>query len=334
MLSDSARDIVVGVGPAWSAEAEVAGVNFLFRALDEAAALRLLWRLARFRVGTHAQLKPIRVRLPHGVRMSSYDHQTKAGNEGDLVKHPALVAALRGLLTDHQGLFRYADAFAGRWDSDLSASDGWRRGIGAFAARWHGENPDIQRWRSLWTPESGPLYPGSTQIAQRILAAHGPYAIRAYETVEAYAVDLRRGLGDAGVYARAASAADWHGWQPDLLFLDPPGLRSPANPAYPTLDDLLMCASQVPNVLLWLPLFGDAASGGPFSPPPDQAVIPRLMSERQGLQARAVYWPGGGAFCGCLLAYRCAASAAERLASAARAVVTIMGAGWRLVREP
>jgi hypothetical protein len=265
--------------------------------------------------------------------MSSYDHQTKAGNEGDLVKHPALVAALLGLLTDHGGRFRYADAFAGRWDNHLGASDGWRRGIGAFAARWHGENPDIQRWRGLWAPESGAPYPGSTQIAQRILAAHGPYAIRAYETVEAYAIGLRRGLGEGSVYARAASASDWHGWPPDLLFLDPPGLRSPANPAYPTLDDLLMSAAPVPNLLLWLPLFRDAASGGPFPPPPDQAAIGRLTRDGQGLRALAVYWPSGRAFCGCLLAYRCAAATAERLAIAVRAVVTTMGSGWQLVGE-
>lgn len=56
------------------------------------------------------------------IEMHPYDHQTKAGNQGDVVKHPALVAALHGLLVEHEGVFRYADSFAGRWDNALSAS--------------------------------------------------------------------------------------------------------------------------------------------------------------------------------------------------------------------
>lgn len=81
-------------------------------------------------------------RRPLTVRR--YDHATKAGNQGDVVKHPALVATLRGLLAEQDGMFRYADTFAGRWDYDLSRSYGWRQGIGVFASSWQGSNPDVQ----------------------------------------------------------------------------------------------------------------------------------------------------------------------------------------------
>jgi 23S rRNA A2030 N6-methylase RlmJ len=44
--------------------------------------------------------------LGENMTAGRYDHQTKAGNEGDVVKHPALVAALNGLLAEHEGVFR------------------------------------------------------------------------------------------------------------------------------------------------------------------------------------------------------------------------------------
>ena len=127
--------------------------------------------------------------------MDPYDHQTKAGNEGDVVKHPALIAALNGLLTEHEGLFRYADAFAGRWEYALREGGAWTSGIERFAARWAGGNPDVELWRRQWTAATGLHYPGSTQLAQRILADRGDFEIRAFEIVEAYADSLRQTAG-------------------------------------------------------------------------------------------------------------------------------------------
>lgn len=42
-----------------------------------------------------------------------YDHNEKAGNQGDVVKHTALLAAADALITASVGDFDYADAFAG-----------------------------------------------------------------------------------------------------------------------------------------------------------------------------------------------------------------------------
>ncbi len=43
-----------------------------------------------------------------------YDHHKKAGNEGDICKHPALIAALDETVAHtHCSPFLYADIFAG-----------------------------------------------------------------------------------------------------------------------------------------------------------------------------------------------------------------------------
>ena len=198
--------------------------------------------------------------------MAPYDHQTKAGNEGDVVKHPALTAALNGLLAEHDGLFRYTDAFAGRWDYELRKGGAWTSGIERFAARWAGGNRDVELWRRQWTAAAGLHYPGSTRLARRILANRRNDEIRAFEIVEAYVDSLRQQLDEKAVFTRSATPADWSEWRPDLLFVDPPGLRSAHKPDYPTLGSLLQLKQGIANVLMWLPMAGEVGSCGPAVP--------------------------------------------------------------------
>ncbi len=267
--------------------------------------------------------------------MHPYDHQTKAGNQGDVVKHPALVAALHGLLVEHEGVFRYADSFAGRWDNALSASGAWKLGIGRFGERWTGGNPDIQLWFDQWVAEAGAVYPGSTKLATRVLASRGHSQIRAHEIVPQYAAGLRAALGDAAVFTHSATAADWASWMPNLLFIDPPGLRSEKYPIYPTIEALLASAGDVPNVLMWLPMVSDPGRGGPIVPLDDNTVEAWETSLRWGLRVLAVRWHNGERLSGCLLAYRfTSGKVAERVENAVRAVVTTMGGDWRLIQQP
>jgi hypothetical protein len=112
-------------------------------------------------------------------------------------------------------------------------------GIGRFSHLWDGGDPDIGLWRVQWTAAAGSLYPGSSRLAHRVLAARGGFEIRAFETAEAYAASLRQVLGEAAVLVRPATPVDWAHWRPDLLFIDPPGLRSGRDPLYPTLRCLL-----------------------------------------------------------------------------------------------
>ncbi len=71
----------------------------------------------------------------------SYDHHTKAGNEGDVVKHVALLAVLDSLLGDHHGPdLRYADIFAGYAYSPMIRGNGWEKGVGKLFQRGLGDS--------------------------------------------------------------------------------------------------------------------------------------------------------------------------------------------------
>ena len=78
-----------------------------------------------------------------------YRHETRLRLLPDGIV--ALVAAIHGLLAGHQGLFRYADAFAGPWESTLRQSGAWTQGIQRFARIWSDGNPDIRLWRQQRT---------------------------------------------------------------------------------------------------------------------------------------------------------------------------------------
>jgi 23S rRNA A2030 N6-methylase RlmJ len=260
-----------------------------------------------------------------------YDHQTKAGNNGDVVKHPALVATLNGLLAEHQGVFRYADTFAGRWENDLGKSDAWRKGIGQFAERWDGGNPDIEFWRAQWTSDPSGFYPGSTKLAKEILSQRGSCEIRAFEIEKDYAEGLRRELGNEAVFKQSASASDWERWTPDLLFIDPPGLKSEEDADSPSPESLLQSAEGANIVLMWLPMIAGTNKGC------DLGSINNTVDELraafgEGFQLLAVCWDNGGPMPGCFIAHRFRSSkVAQRVDNAVLDVVKTMGTPWRVV---
>ena len=265
------------------------------------------------------------------MKAGRYDHQTRAGNEGDVVKHPALVAALNELLAEQEGVFRYADAFAGRWEHDLGKADAWRKGIEKFAARWKGGNPDIGFWREQWTADPSSPYPGSVQVAKRILAIRKSYEIRAFEIYETYAAGLRKELGKGKVVTRSATSADWAHWKPDLLFNDPPGLKSKKNPCFPTLQSLLQGAKDLPNVLMWLPMTTRGNKGDGLLPLSAATIDTWLQCGNSDFEISAVRWSDSAPLCGCLLVYRFdSPTVAHRVNAAVVEVVEAMGEYWRI----
>ncbi len=121
-----------------------------------------------------------------------YDHHTKAGNQGDVAKHPALIAALDGVLkqeTNARGEatsspFSYLDIFAGHpWHPlldedevpDIQKRFEWKQGIGALHEKlWAAGtlNPAVTKWRDWYVPRRELVrgwYPGSSVIAADIV---------------------------------------------------------------------------------------------------------------------------------------------------------------------
>lgn len=129
----------------------------------------------------------------------TYNHAKKIGNQGDLVKHVALLAALRHLLAQHpQGQpFVYADCHSGWPAYVLPAVGEWRYGIGEFFSK-----PEMKRDREARkkpeyeknalsdydetligsTLQAGSNYFGSTGIAFKVLQASGcPFEMHLWE---------------------------------------------------------------------------------------------------------------------------------------------------------
>src|SRR5438874_1325040 len=98
-----------------------------------------------------------------------YNHHTKAGNQGDVIKHPALIAALDVVLRQavadtetRNKSFHYLDAFTGHaWHPLLdegSVPEGqkpfeWRKGIGCLHDKlWQHNalNEHVQLWRDWY----------------------------------------------------------------------------------------------------------------------------------------------------------------------------------------
>lgn len=264
--------------------------------------------------------------------MKPYDHRAKAGNEGDCVKHVALIATINGLLAGHQGMFRYADAFAGPWESILRPCGAWTRGIQRLARHASDRNPDVDLWRQQWRARIGSTYPGSAQLARRILADRGDYEIRAFEIVEEHAKGLRVGLGDESVLARPARSADWDRWPPDLLLVDPPGLESAEHPTFPTLGSLLALTEGVASSLIWLPIQTGRGREGAAEPLSTGTIEGWTECAARGFRIVAVRWGARDALTGCLILLRLGSeSAGERARSAIRDLVTAMGEDWRML---
>ena len=150
-----------------------------------------------------------------------YDHHVKAGNPGDIVKHPALIAAFDVLLSQQKDLrnhrtgvttpFHYLDMFAGHaWhpliDENIvpgfQKSLEWKRGIGILfenAQFWSNAclNTHVKYWRDWYLPNRPSLvrgwYPGSSVIAADMCRKHGrPIRMTLFDTSEEVREDLTR----------------------------------------------------------------------------------------------------------------------------------------------
>lgn len=278
-----------------------------------------------------------------------YDHQTKAGNQGDVVKHVALLAALDRTLAHHEGIhFRFADTFAGYAQSRLLKGGEWTSGIGALAvpdkSNKLASNAHTALWRDWYFGRRPQLlgsdYPGSSLIASDICCRHKKRAVMSLWDISPPAVaDLMEtyaGLGHSVITEPARHTAEAV-QQADFLFIDPPGLRSPSHPEYPSWNSIREFLANRPknqSLLLWLPVKAVTSRKldgelKPIKPPgeDDPSWSARDDAVALGCGAMRVRWSTGGRTIGCHLIHFLADDAAIALRASVEHVVGV--AGWQ-----
>ncbi|MHB8910786.1 MAG: hypothetical protein ACYDAA_18075 [Syntrophales bacterium] len=270
-----------------------------------------------------------------------YDHNRKAGNQGDVIKHTALIAAADALMMQCDGKFEYADTFAGYAFNPLTADGEWRYGIAASGlSKRTPRTAAVTFWRDLWSCRvglRGSVYPGSsTFILKLCLYKNLPFHARLWDISPAVVAQLMNAFntGEADIYPRPAKTAEFLGMETNLLLIDPPGLRAPSKKEYPDLGDLLRFFEMTKNVILWLPI----TAQGSGSPAPETEPSRTARSEclARKLCVTSVRWSGGIRTCGCRLAYRLPSVAGEQLREAVDDVVALMewNPGWTTHEGP
>lgn len=268
----------------------------------------------------------------------SYDHHTKAGNEGDVVKHVALLAVLDSLLGDHHGSdLRYADIFAGYAYSPMIRGNGWEKGVGKLFQRGEqlSENCHTKLWHEWYLRGRphllGGVYPGSSLIATDVCQLHKKQPrLALWDLSPAVIANLMETFWGQGhhIFCRPATPAAKPIKTADFVFIDPPGLQSRKNRSYPSWDELHQFFVQRPqsqSVMVWLPVKAKTTTSPPEED--DASVQARSNAEQYGLRTIRVRWRRGGQTIGCILMGCVPDTAWVAMEAAVRHVVTI--ADWQ-----
>lgn len=257
-----------------------------------------------------------------------YDHHTKAGNPGDVVKHVALIAAADAIMTRCRDSFRYADTFAGYAYNQLVADGEWQNGIGAvYELAAASGNSAIRFWHGMCGDGGsleGASYPGSSIFVRTLSTHHGiAFSPRLWDISEAVISDLTRTYqGQEGeIFPRAATLDDFSGRATDLLLIDPPGYRNHA----PFLGTLPRFFDVVDNVILWLPITTERGTES------EASLGANCECSEKGLASVSVFWGGERNTKGCRLVYRLPGDA-ERALVASVAEVALL-ARWQVLHS-
>ena len=268
----------------------------------------------------------------------TYDHHEKAGNQGDVVKHVALIAALDTILQEcDQTTFRYADTFAGYAYSPIIQGNEWDRGIGRVVER--GKQLNQNRHTRLWyewylqgRPQLlGGVYPGSSLIANDVCRLHRKKPSLALWDVSPLVVanlmETYHGQGHQ-LFTRPARPGERKVREADLLFVDPPGASMARRKGYPHWAGLAeFLKDRQAATMVWLPVAFRVKKGKDGRP---DEYIEDTKPQRddaldRGFGATVVRWDKGIRTVGCQLFYRLPTKASDALKAAVQHVVGIVG---------
>jgi 23S rRNA A2030 N6-methylase RlmJ len=258
-----------------------------------------------------------------------YDHRSKAGNQGDVIKHIALIAALDRALDEHRGpTFKYADIFAGYAQNPLARGNEWKQGVGKLFERQDLNDNEhtalYKKWYLSRLKPPGGVYPGSSLIAADLCTwKKKKFQLFLWDTGESPIADLKKvfiGQGHS-IFHRAAAPTEQEVISADFLLIDPP------DGSKETWDSICkFLANRNPAVLVWLPV-----SANTTKKPPDedkQSQLSRNGALALNCEVTRVRWTVGGRMIGCQLIYRVSHKAKSALREAVEHVVRIVG--WKL----
>jgi len=253
----------------------------------------------------------------------TYDHNRKAGNEGDICKHPALIAALDETVahTSHSP-FKYADIFAGYAKNPLTGGCEWPQGIGLVAGpHLLRGNCHVKFWAGCAKLDEPPIvggtYPGSAWFASEVCnRRERPIELWLWETASAPLNDLRTTFPEAHVFDTAADPHDSAIQNADFVFIDPPDKGH-----WPGISRIVRCLDAGCGVLVWLPIGADTTK----TPPEEDALSRqcRCQALALGMRATTIRWAKGGRMIGCQLLYRLNADAQNALRKAVEQIVDV-----------
>lgn len=248
-----------------------------------------------------------------------YDHHVKAGNPGDVIKHVALIAAANVLMQECEGVFYYADTYAGYAYNPLKSEGEWRNGVGVIHTNdFAFSNHDILFWRELWDccyGLEGSLYPGSSVFMRKLCMRNRiVFRPRLWDVSPAVISQLMTSYRaeEATVYPRPATMNDFRSDTTNLLLIDPPDFND--------VDKALCFFDLVENVILWLPTTTAVGSE-------TESSIQAIQKCREkGLKIISASWDGSMNTRGCRLVYHLPDDAEYALVKAVSEVTKF--AGW------
>jgi 23S rRNA A2030 N6-methylase RlmJ len=252
-----------------------------------------------------------------------YDHHEKAGNEGDICKHPALIAALdETVARTRHSPFRYADIFAGYAKNPLLKRNEWSHGIGKI---WGDHLFKGNRHVALWAkwsglrhaPRLGGVYPGSAWFAWKVCQRRKrTVELSLWETSAKPFKDLKATFrGGHQVFNRAATPNEPAINNADFVFIDPPDKSH-----WASIRDLLRPLDSKTSVLIWLPIGANTTE----KPPAEDGMSTQCRNEalQLGMGVTKIRWDRGGHTIGCQLLYRVNVEASRALRLAVKEVTT------------
>jgi len=272
----------------------------------------------------------------------AYDHNEKAGNQGDVIKHIALLAAVDTILTEEKRkAFRYCDTFAGYAVSQLIHGNGWKDGIGLF---FNTTSPDcetvihdklngnahVEQFRDLYLAGRpgiiGRMYPGSSLIVHDLCLQQNvkpefslwdisPSAIASLMTTY-------KGT-EHSINPRPATCNEQPIEDADFVFIDPPKAPMTRSGGLCWGDMIQFLKPQHKNFMFWLPIDFRSSKG---------EMIENTKQQREdalikGLDALEIRWKideNSLRTVGCQLFYRFSDSAKSNLEAAVRHICDVL----------